>query len=59
MRYFGDTPAFNVLLTTDSFVMKDVTYLRKITWEYLIVDEAHRYNLCAPESTLFFYLSSD
>jgi SNF2 family DNA or RNA helicase len=41
-KYFSDI-SFNVLLTTDSFIMKDCTYLRKIHWEYLIVDEAHRY----------------
>lgn len=33
---------FNVLLTTDFFIMKDASHLRKIYWEYLIVDEAHR-----------------
>ncbi|EKX72317.1 helicase family member protein [Theileria equi strain WA] len=35
-------PNFDVLLTTDSFILRDKTYLRKICWEYLIVDEAHR-----------------
>lgn len=34
--------SFNVLLTTDFFIMKDASHLRKINWEYLIVDEAHR-----------------
>lgn len=41
-KYFGDSPSFNVLLTTDSFIMKDCTHLRRVHWEYLIVDEAHR-----------------
>lgn len=42
MNHFSDSPSFNVLLTTDAFIMKDATHLRKINWEYLIVDEAHR-----------------
>jgi SWI/SNF-related matrix-associated actin-dependent regulator of chromatin subfamily A protein 2/4 len=32
---------FNVLLTTFEFSMRD-TMLRKIAWEYIIIDEAHR-----------------
>ena len=33
---------FNVLLTTFEFVMKDKAVLRKIKWQYIIVDEGHR-----------------
>lgn len=36
-------PLFDVLLTTDAFVLRDKSFLKKIQWEYLIVDEAHRY----------------
>ncbi|XP_055388864.1 uncharacterized protein LOC129617843 [Condylostylus longicornis] len=54
MKYFGTSNdagvAFNVLLTTDAFIMKDATHLKKINWEYLIVDEAHR--LKNPQSKL-------
>ena len=35
-------PLFDVLLTTDAFVLRDKSFLKKIQWEYLIVDEAHR-----------------
>lgn len=35
-------PSFNVLLTTDAFVLRDKNYLRRIAWDYLVVDEAHR-----------------
>ena len=33
---------FNVLLTTYEFVMKDKASLKKIEWQYAIVDEGHR-----------------
>lgn len=33
---------YNVLLTTYEFAMRDKKYLKKIRWEYIIIDEAHR-----------------
>jgi len=33
---------FNVLLTTYEFVIRDKGSLRKLTWQYAIVDEGHR-----------------
>mmetsp|Transcript_2012 Transcript_2012/g.2871 ORF Transcript_2012/g.2871 Transcript_2012/m.2871 type:complete len:1015 (+) Transcript_2012:175-3219(+) len=33
---------YNVLLTTFEFAMRDKKYLRKVHWQYIIVDEAHR-----------------
>jgi len=41
---------FNVLITTYENAMYDRTYLKPITWEYIIVDEAHR--LKNPKSRL-------
>ncbi|UKJ89172.1 hypothetical protein MACJ_002420 [Theileria orientalis] len=40
--YEGSKLTFDVLLTTDSFILKDRAFLKKVCWEYLIVDEAHR-----------------
>ena len=37
-----DSGQYNVLLTTYDFVMKDKGILRKVEWEYIIVDEGHR-----------------
>lgn len=37
-----ETLAFNVLLTTFEYAMLDKRHLKKIVWEYIIVDEAHR-----------------
>eukprot|EP00916_Digyalum_oweni_P018858 GHVL01031482.1.p1 GENE.GHVL01031482.1~~GHVL01031482.1.p1 ORF type:complete len:848 (+),score=188.98 GHVL01031482.1:1341-3884(+) len=47
---------FNVLLTTDAFIMKDKGYLKRFEWKYLIVDEAHR--LKNPRSKLVKLLNS-
>lgn len=33
---------FNVLLTTYEYIIKDKSSLRKLIWEYAIVDEGHR-----------------
>jgi len=33
---------FNVLLTTFEYAMLDKRFLKKVNWEYIIVDEAHR-----------------
>lgn len=33
---------FNVLLTTYEYIIKDKSSLRKLVWEYAIVDEGHR-----------------
>ena len=33
---------FNILLTTYEYVMKDKSMLKKLPWEYIIVDEGHR-----------------
>lgn len=33
---------FNVLLTTYEYIIKDKSSLRKLQWEYAIVDEGHR-----------------
>lgn len=33
---------FNVLLTTYEFIVKDQTFLSRINWQYIIIDEGHR-----------------
>jgi SNF2 family DNA or RNA helicase len=33
---------FNVLLTTYEYIMKDKALLKRLQWEYIIVDEGHR-----------------
>lgn len=33
---------FNVILTTYEYIMKDKFFLKKVTWQYIIVDEGHR-----------------
>lgn len=33
---------FNVLITHYSLIMRDKSFLKKIQWEYMIIDEGHR-----------------
>ncbi|KAJ8545179.1 hypothetical protein K7X08_017762 [Anisodus acutangulus] len=47
---------FNVLLTTYEMVLVDSTYLRRIPWEVLVVDEGHR--LKNSSSKLFSMLNT-
>ena len=42
---------FNVLLTTYELIIKDIAFLKKFAWQYLIVDEAHK--LKNPDSILY------
>ena len=35
-------PNFNVVLTTYEYIMRDRAVLRKVEWQYIIVDEGHR-----------------
>ncbi len=37
-----ESDKFNVILTTFEYVMKDKHFLKKIKWQYIIVDEGHR-----------------
>lgn len=37
-----EKPNFSVLLTTYEYVMRDRAVLRKVDWQYIIVDEGHR-----------------
>lgn len=39
---YGVEAKFNVLITHYDFVMRDKQFLRKIRWNYMIVDEGHR-----------------
>lgn len=45
---------FNVLITHYDLIMRDKTFLKKIPWYYLIVDEGHRLknHECALAQTL-------
>lgn len=45
---------FNVLITHYDLIMRDKTFLKKIPWFYLIVDEGHRLknHECALAQTL-------
>ena len=38
----GVRPSYEVLLTTYEYVMRDRAVLRKVEWQYIIVDEGHR-----------------
>ena len=52
--YYGSKPSrkkmqqechkgtFNVMLTSYEFVVKDASFMSKINWVYIIVDEGHR-----------------
>ena len=40
-EYLGEGK-FNVWLTHYDLIMRDKTYLKKIHWHYMIVDEGHR-----------------
>ncbi|KAL5201942.1 hypothetical protein ABZP36_012894 [Zizania latifolia] len=40
-NHFGEGQ-FNVLLTHYDLILKDLKFLRKVHWHYLIVDEGHR-----------------
>ena len=31
-----------MLLTTNDYIMKDKKWLRKIPWQYIVIDEGHR-----------------
>lgn len=37
-----ESQKLNVLLTTYEYIMRDRTSLRKLSWQYIIVDEGHR-----------------
>lgn len=41
-EYSGDEGMFNVMITHYDLVMRDKTFLKKIHWHYIIVDEGHR-----------------
>ena len=56
-RFFGvnGEAKFNILLTSDAYILKDHSVLRKVNWQYIIVDEAHR--LKNPKSKLVITLN--
>lgn len=37
-----ETGRFQLLLTTYEYIMKDKSWLKKLDWQYIIVDEGHR-----------------
>ena len=47
-QYGGTSLKFDVLITTYELVLKDAPILSRIRWQYLMVDEAHRFVLLYP-----------
>jgi SWI/SNF-related matrix-associated actin-dependent regulator of chromatin subfamily A protein 2/4 len=41
LLYKGESK-FNVLITHYDLIMRDKSFLKKINWHYMIIDEGHR-----------------
>eukprot|EP00493_Phyllostaurus_siculus_P027415 UN27762 len=41
-RIWKERSTIDVIVTTYDMAIKEVSFLRKFTWEYLVVDEAHK-----------------
>ncbi|XP_954832.1 global transcription activator, SNF2 family member, putative [Theileria annulata] len=54
--YTGNKLNFDVLLTSETFVLRDKNFLKKICWEYLIIDEVHKFK--SENSKLFKILNN-
>eukprot|EP00375_Theileria_parva_P000477 XP_763146.1 global transcription activator [Theileria parva strain Muguga] len=54
--YSGNKLNFDVLLTSETFVLRDKNFLKKICWEYLIIDEVHKFK--SENSKLFKILNN-